>query len=118
MKLDKYNIETLIDSVSKGMTREMAYLSINISRSTFYEWFNQGRKDDEKEVDSLQRQLYIGLPQAEAQFELRHLKNITAAANKNWRVSAWYLERTRPSRYGRRPPEPKENGGDRIIEIG
>ena len=43
---------------------------------------------------------------AEGSAELMHMRNIQAAAadEKNWRASAWWLERRSPERFGRRKP--------------
>jgi hypothetical protein len=44
---------------------------------------------------------------SEAQTEIRHLGNVNKAAadEKNWRTSAWWLERRAPERFGRRAPQ-------------
>jgi hypothetical protein len=42
------------------------------------------------------------LKRAEAQLEVVHLTNIETAGRKNWRASAWLLERMFPERFGRR----------------
>lgn len=34
--------------------------------------------------------------------EVNTLKQISAAANTSWQAAGWFLERTRPERYGRR----------------
>jgi hypothetical protein len=46
------------------------------------------------------------LAQAESMCEITHLKNIRVAAEdpKQWRASAWLLERKFPDHYGKRKP--------------
>jgi len=45
------------------------------------------------------------LATAESQNEITHLENIRAAGKKEWRASAWALERRYPERYGPRKPK-------------
>ena len=42
------------------------------------------------------------LAEAESKHEIAHLENIRAAGKKEWRASAWALERRYPERYGAR----------------
>jgi len=44
------------------------------------------------------------LRQAEARVEVTHLRNLHEAAEKNWRVSTWALERLLPNRFASRRP--------------
>jgi len=44
------------------------------------------------------------LKRAESNLEVTHLSIIQEAAPKNWRASAWVLERIRPDRYAKRDP--------------
>lgn len=43
------------------------------------------------------------LKRAESDLEVEHLQNIRNAGKKNWRASAWCLERLYPHRFGVRP---------------
>jgi hypothetical protein len=45
------------------------------------------------------------LAQAEAKSEMRHLALLKKAAQKDWRASAWALERLYPNQYARRSAE-------------
>ncbi|HZZ71608.1 MAG TPA: hypothetical protein VFE24_05105 [Pirellulales bacterium] len=45
------------------------------------------------------------LRQAEMQAELVPLNQVRKAAETNWRAATWILERLRPDRYARRPPQ-------------
>lgn len=45
------------------------------------------------------------LAEAESKHELAHLENIRAAGKKEWRASAWALERRYPERYAARKPK-------------
>ena len=119
MKLSKININKLLDFIAQGMTVENACFVTGISEKTYYLWFNQGKEDAENETESLQRKLYEGIPAARALCEQTHLQNIMEAGKKNWRASAWFLERTRPHIYGRNSEKfiPSEDQ-DSIVIIG
>ncbi len=101
MKLSKMNIEKILDYISQGMNAKKAGVITGISEKTYYLWFNQGKGDSENDIESLQRELYEGIPKDKARCEQKHLQNILEGAKTNWRVGAWFLERTRPSVYGR-----------------
>jgi len=117
MKLSKMNIDKILDYISQGMSAKNASFITGISEKTYYLWFHQGEKDSENEIESLQRELYEGIPKAKALCEQAHLQNIFEAGKKNWRASAWFLERTRPSIYGRNN-ENQFEARDTLIEIG
>lgn len=119
MKLNEYHIKKLLGYISEGMLKTDACDAARISRGTYYAWLKQGKKDAEEGKESLQRTLYESLAGAEADFELTHLRRITAASKDDWKASAWYLERYR----GRVKPQYRTDSeetqeGDEIIEIG
>lgn len=120
MKLDEYHIKKLLGYISEGMLKTDACDAARISRGTYYAWLKQGKKDADDGLDSLQRQLFEGLAGAEADFELVHLRRITAASKTDWHASAWYLERYR----GRVRPQNKldadddDKPGDEMVVIG
>src|SRR5690606_4290254 len=45
--------------------------------------------------------------QAEADSNLEPLNHLRQATRTHWRAAAWYVERTMPERFGRRPPVKK-----------
>ena len=100
----------MLEYMGAGMIIDQACYAAGISRKTYYLWNAQGKKDSESGIKSLQQQLFEGIPQAQALNELEHLKVILHAGKKNWKACAWYLERTRPERYGRRKPMPWNKG--------
>jgi transposase len=122
MKLHQGRIDSLLALIGEGMTIDSACYAVGISRKTYYLWRDQGKKDLESGTKSLQQELFEGVPQAQALNELAHLRIIMAAGKKNWKACAWYLERTRPERYGRRKPLPwnKAEGFERdgLVIIG
>ena len=122
MKLHQAKINILLEFIGEGMTIDSACYAAGISRKTYYLWRDQGKKDLESGTKSLQQVLFEGVPQALALIELAHLRIIMAASKKTWKASAWYLERTRPERYGRRKPLPwnKAEGFERdgLVVIG
>jgi len=101
MKLSKMNIEKILGYISQGMSAKNASYITGISEKTYYLWITQGKGDSENDIESLQRELYEGIPKAKAFCEHALLQNISECAKTNWRASVWFLERTRPSVYGR-----------------
>ncbi|MEI7788969.1 MAG: hypothetical protein WCI23_09980 [Chlorobiaceae bacterium] len=108
MKLHQNRIDNILRYISLGMTIENACYVCGICRKTYYLWYNQGKKDSESEIVSLQQMLYDEMPRAMALCELTHLRNIFKACKTDWKASAWYLEHTRPERYARRKPIRRE----------
>ncbi len=119
MKLSKTSINKLLDNISQGMSIENACYVTGICNKTYYLWYNQGKEDAENDTESIQRKLFEGIPAAQAICEQMHLQNIADAGKKNWRASAWFLEHTRPKKYGRNGvggQAPEER--DRLVVIG
>ena len=116
MKLDTYHIKKVLGYISEGLPKEKACTIAGISKSAFYLWYNQGKEDAEKGIESLQRELYEGVPAAEIECELWHLRVIKAAAKKHWQASGWYLERRRG--YGQHSEAPGDEESDEMIVIG
>ena len=102
MKLHHKRIAKLITFSADGMTVNNACLATGICRKTYYLWYNQGKADSENDRISLQRDMYDGLPVAQAFSLLKHIRIINEASLTDWRASAWFLERTRPAQYGHR----------------
>jgi len=100
------------------MCKEHACAMTGIAKSTLYKWCQEGEEHARMELDTLQRQLYEGIPVADAHSVYEQVKNITKAAKKDWRASAWFLERRYPAQYARRDPPPPERERAKIMLIG
>jgi transposase len=119
MKLDSYHIKKILGYIGEGLNKTDACDAARVSRGTFYTWLKQGKEDAEKGAESLQRALYEGIPGAEAEFELQHLRRITAASKSDWHASAWYLERYRGRVRPQHIPDLDDSKQpDEVVEIG
>jgi len=107
MKLHNKRIAKLLGFIAEGMTINNACLATGICRKTYYLWYNKGKADAENDTISLQREMYDGLPEAQAFGLYKHIQIINEASLTDWRASAWFLERTRPAQFGLRTPPPQ-----------
>lgn len=88
--------DVVLNYVRSGLFIQQACLAAGVSMRTFQEW----RQKDPR--------LSASLKKAEAEFERTHIQNITTHAAKDWKASAWMLERKYPQRYAKREaPEVK-----------
>jgi hypothetical protein len=99
--------------LSEGMYIEAACSFVGIGESTFYEWRAKARAFDDQDEsdwelltvdDNLERVLLTEFTEAveksQAQAELVALRVIND--DPSWQSKAWYLERSKPHRWGRR----------------
>jgi hypothetical protein len=125
LKLTETRIKVLCKAIELGLPQQKAAILAGISETTFYYWKSKG----ENAKRGIYRSFWESLKKAQAQAEIRHLKNIakhalggmkivetktTTNANGSvtttvtekeapgsWQSSAWWLERKYPERYGR-----------------
>ncbi len=105
-KCTKTRVNKILRLIGEGLFRKDACLLSGISRETFYQWIKEGKQDAKEGKESLERELYEGLEVAEAKAVQVHVNNIKTAGARDWKASAWWLERTRHNDYGKRPPTP------------
>ena len=92
-KINAARIKKLLGFIGQGLGKSQACYASGITRQTLYRWLKIGQEDSEAERDTLYCKLYEGIPTAEAECELVHLKNITEAGKRDWRASAWYIDK-------------------------
>ena len=90
--LDEVKRGQVLALLSVGCSRKFAAGFVGCSRWTLWGMAKQDR------------QFAADLKRAEAQAEVLHLQQIAAAGKKDWRASAWWLERKLPERYALRKP--------------
>ncbi|CAB5194798.1 hypothetical protein UFOVP178_34 [uncultured Caudovirales phage] len=89
--LDKQLVtDVVLNYVRSGLFIKQACLAAGVGEATFRDW----RRGDPS--------LSVALKKAEAEFERVHIQNITTHAAKDWKASAWMLERKYPQRYAKR----------------
>lgn len=88
--------DVVLNYVRSGLFIKQACLAAGVAESTFRDW----RRADPS--------LAVALKKAEAEFERVHVQNITMHGAKDWKASAWLMERKFPERYAKREaPEVK-----------
>lgn len=118
-KCTKSRVNKILRHIGEGLFKKDACLLASISRDTFYNWIKEGKQHAKDGKESLERELYEGLEVAEAKAVQAHAKNIKMAGSRDWKASAWWLERTRPDDYGKRQPVTKHaEQNDEVIVIG
>ena len=86
---------------------------VGIDESTYHKWQQRGRAElervEEGHVNCRVRkeeapyvEFFKSAMRARAEGEQRHVKNIQDASSEDWRASAWFLERSRPERWGKK----------------
>ena len=102
-KLTKELIEKAADIIARGNYYKVAMDILGISKPTWYRWMQQGEVDENKGINSLERDFFNSIKKAEADAIDRNLSIIQKAAMEgNWQASAWYLERKYPEQWGKR----------------
>jgi hypothetical protein len=99
-KLDEQTAQTIVHALELGVTIKTACQAAGIGGTTFKTWMARGRSDDA--ADALCRAFRSDVKEARAHGELADLKVIHEAMPTTWTAAAWYLERSRPERWGRR----------------
>lgn len=102
-KLTRERIEEICAYLARGLSKRSAVNAALVSETAFYGWLKQGEKDLENgKLKTLQAELVQSVKKAEAEFKLKHTKNIeTAASDGSWQASAWLLERRYREEYGK-----------------
>ena len=97
-KLTAETQQKIIGGLLLGLYQEQAALNAGISTTTFYQWMSKGRTPNTPYTE-----FRDAVEKARAEAEARKLSVIhTAAESGVWQAAAWFLERSFPSRWGRR----------------
>lgn len=96
--------EAIINSVCEKMRAancfDPACWASGISPRTGYYWLKHGEEDDETDTESLFRDFYYAVREAEAQAEIDDIRDIRNGCD-NWQSKAWIRERRTRERWGR-----------------
>ncbi len=68
-----------------------------VSKASLYEWFKRAHRGEQpfaKFLDAVER--------ASSEAEASNVARIMLAATEHWQAAAWWLERTKPKKYGRK----------------
>jgi hypothetical protein len=98
-KLNEEVQKRIVDAIALGNYLDTAAQYGGINPSTFHRWMEKGSRDDAEEPYA---SFYEAVENAKAAAEVRAVARIQAAANDGtWQAAAWWLERTRPKKFGR-----------------
>lgn len=104
--------ERIIGFIRAGGYVTQAAGAAGISPQTFYNWLRRGARGEEPFTF-----LVEGVEKAKDEAELRFVAIIAKAAETQWQAAAWWLERTRPRRFGRRDALDVSVESDTPIEV-
>ena len=93
--------DRIVDLLRAGNYIETAVAAAGVARATFYDWLDRGRREGTAKDDEPFRKFRERVDHARAEGEARAVTAIMAAAAKDWRAAAWFLERQYPDRWGR-----------------
>jgi ribosomal protein L22 len=99
MRLNKKTTDKIVDAIKKGAYQDAAARNAGVNPSTFYRWMDKGSKEDGAEE---YKEFYEAIENAKANAEVDAVMIINrAAVDGSWQAAAWWLERTRPKKFGR-----------------
>lgn len=81
--------DLIIKAISSGATYELAADYSGITRSTLWAWLKKGEDPKNKSFHTFLNDV----KRAEGEGLIHHLSNIKLASDKDWKASAWLLER-------------------------
>jgi transposase len=103
-------VQDLIKALQYGNYMDTACKLAGVGVTTAYRWINEGAEETNRIAAGLtpdpKRAPYVeimeGIEKARAESEARNVSVIQKAAQDGtWQASAWWLERTRPQKWGR-----------------
>jgi transposase-like protein len=101
-KISRELIDVVAEQVEAGAYFESAAVAAGVNKTTLYRWRERGEADLEHGRDTLEALFCTALERAAAVAERTASLNVLRASLVDWRAAAWYLERRRPDRWGRR----------------
>ena len=112
-KLEDSKVEELVKWLKLGYYIEDACTMAGIGKTTYYRWL-------EKAEEGLPefRDFRDAVQKARAEAEGAHIINIRKAADNGvWQASAWFLERSHPSKWGKKNPDLINEESDEPVEF-
>lgn len=88
-KFTKDRRERIVQAIQAGCTYEMAADYAGVTRSTLWNWLKKGEDPKQKSYCTFLDQV----KKAEVEGAMVHLGTIAQASQKDWKASAWMLER-------------------------
>ena len=98
-KLTRAKINEAANLVKSGNYAVIVCQYLGIHESTYYDWINRGKDDEQSGERTLYSEFSKAIKSAEAEAEVRNVAIIQKAAKDTWQAAAWYLERKHKSRW-------------------
>ena len=98
-RLDEKFVANLCQALKSGNTKKNACLLAGCSETQLYKWLRDPNCELE---DTLAHQFASSIKKSMAEAQNRNVVLIQKAAQTNWQASAWYLERSDPTNWGKR----------------
>ena len=112
-KLEDSRVEELVKWLKLGYYIEDACTMAGIGKTTYYRWLEKAEEGLEE-----YRDFRDSVQKARAEAEGAHIMNIRKAADNGvWQASAWYLERSHPSKWGKKNPDLISEESDEPLEF-
>jgi len=112
-KLDDSRVDELVKWLKLGYYIEDACTMAGIGKTTYYRWLDKAEDGIEE-----YREFRNAVQKARAEAEGAHIMNIRKAADNGvWQASAWFLERSHPSKWGRKNPDLISEESDQPVEF-
>ena len=112
-KLEDSRVEELVKWLKLGYYIEDACTMAGIGKTTYYRWLEKAEEGLEE-----YRDFRDSVQKARAEAEGAHIMNIRKAADNGvWQASAWYLERSHPSKWGKKNPDLISEESDEPVEF-
>ena len=102
-------VAAVCESLRKGNYVETAAACAGITARSLRAWMAKGHDARKRKVTNRYRRFLDAVERAQAEGESQHVEAIVEARSEHWQASAWWLERTRPERFGRRDKVLVEN---------
>jgi transposase-like protein len=103
--------ERILLAIRSGNWLCVAARAGGITYETLREWLRQGEADLEAGKETEFSGFSVAVQEARDWVEMRNVGFIQVAARKNWSAAAWWLEKSRPDRWGKKPVQPISGGG-------
>ena len=111
--MEDSKVEELVKWLKLGYYIEDACTMAGIGKTTYYRWLEKAEEGLEEFRD-----FRDAVQKARAEAEGAHIINIRKAADNGvWQASAWFLERSHPSKWGKKNPDLINEESDEPVEF-
>lgn len=99
-KISKLLIDSICNDVARGFSYDKSAQNNGIAASTFFRWLRKGQETGSEQI---YKDFAYAVKAASEFSEDEALQLIRSAAtiDRNWKASAWFLEKRFPEKYGR-----------------